>query len=100
MPANTISPNHYRGSPGAWRQRAARKGMDPNIFFPISDFVGGRGPKVDSEEVVYAKSICDVCVVRVQCLEFALSIRELDGVWGGTTGSNRKSILRRRGKTG
>ncbi len=54
-----------------WRQRAACRGADPDIFYPISD--------EDAEE---AQAICAGCDVRHLCLEWALSNREHDGVWG------------------
>lgn len=69
----------------AWRMRGACSGLDPSIFFPESDEL--------AEE---AKSICAECSVRVACLEHALSLREKDGVWGGTTARERRRIVRQR----
>jgi WhiB family redox-sensing transcriptional regulator len=37
--------------------------------------------------------------VREACLEFALETREAEGIWGGTTGRERRRILRQRRKT-
>ncbi len=72
----------------SWRQRGACRGLDPEVFYPISDD--------DSAE---AKSICGSCSAREQCLEYALSNREADGVWGGATERERRRILRQRRKT-
>ena len=71
--------------PMAWRQKAACRGVDPDIFFPVSD-----------EDAADAKAICASCSVRQACLEWALSVREKDGVWGGATERERRRIIRRR----
>lgn len=72
----------------AWRERAACRGVDPDIFYPVSE--------EDAEE---AKAICRSCSVREACLEYALSRRERDGVWGGATERDRRRILRQRRKS-
>jgi WhiB family redox-sensing transcriptional regulator len=69
----------------AWRQRAACRGVDPDIFYPVSE-----------EEAEDAKSICASCPVLETCLEWALTNRERDGVWGGATERERRRIVRRR----
>jgi WhiB family transcriptional regulator, redox-sensing transcriptional regulator len=71
-----------------WRQHAACRGLDPEIFYPVSD--------EDAEE---AKFVCDQCPVRQLCLEHALSNRERDGVWGGMTERERRRIVRQRRKS-
>jgi WhiB family redox-sensing transcriptional regulator len=69
----------------AWRLRGACRGVDPEIFYPVSE--------EDAEE---AKAICMACNVRETCLEFALDNRERDGVWGGATERERRRVLRQR----
>lgn len=69
----------------AWRQKAACRGVDPDIFYPVTE--------EDAEE---AKAVCAGCVVRQTCLEWALTNRERDGVWGGATERERRRILRQR----
>ncbi|HWG75033.1 MAG TPA: WhiB family transcriptional regulator [Acidimicrobiales bacterium] len=71
-----------------WRQRAACRGVDPDIFFPVSD-----------EEAEEAKAICAGCSVREACLEYALANREYDGVWGGATERERRRLIRQRRKS-
>jgi WhiB family transcriptional regulator, redox-sensing transcriptional regulator len=46
-----------------------------------------------------AKSICSMCHVQTVCLEYALSHREKEGVWGGATERERRRILRQRRRT-
>jgi WhiB family redox-sensing transcriptional regulator len=71
-----------------WRQHAACRGVEPDIFYPATD-----------EEAEVAKAVCDACPVRQPCLEYALSSRERDGVWGGATEKERRRILRQRRKS-
>ncbi|MGH8937160.1 MAG: WhiB family transcriptional regulator [Acidimicrobiia bacterium] len=68
----------------AWMERAACRGMDPALFFPLSD-----------EEAEAGLAVCRTCPVREECLEYALEARERYGIWGGTTERERKRILRR-----
>ena len=68
-----------------WRQRAACRGVEPDIFYPVSD-----------EEAEDAKAICGQCPVRHLCREWALTTREKEGVWGGATERERRRIIRRR----
>jgi WhiB family redox-sensing transcriptional regulator len=68
-----------------WRQRAACRGVDPDIFYPVSD-----------EDAEDAKAICRLCPVQEKCLEWALANREREGVWGGATERERRRIIRRR----
>ncbi|HXY44652.1 MAG TPA: WhiB family transcriptional regulator [Acidimicrobiales bacterium] len=71
-----------------WRQRAACRGLDPDIFYPVSD-----------EDAWEAKAVCDACPVRQPCLEHALAGREREGVWGGLTERERRRVLRQRRRT-
>lgn len=69
----------------SWKLAGAWRAADTDLFYPSSD--ADAGP---------AKAVCDACRVRDQCLEYALLVREPEGVWGGTTFAERRSILRRR----
>ena len=72
----------------AWRQQSACRGVDPDVFYPVSE-----------EEAVEAKAICAVCPVREPCLDYALTNREREGVWGGATERERRRMLRQRRKS-
>jgi len=74
----------------SWREFARCRGVDPEVFYPVSD---------DDDAADEAKSICALCPVREPCLEYALSTREKNGVWGGLTERERRRVLRRRRKT-
>lgn len=71
-----------------WRQQAACLGLDPDIFYPVSD-----------DEAEDAKAICAHCPVRQTCIEYALANREREGVWGGYTESERRRLIRQRRKS-
>lgn len=68
-----------------WRQHAACRGLDPEIFYPGDD-----------DEAERAKAVCNQCSVRDVCLEHALGSREREGVWGGATERERRRIIRQR----
>ena len=40
-----------------------------------------------------AKAVCQVCPVRVECTEYAMTIREPYGIWGGLTETERRHAL-------
>ncbi|WP_436793325.1 WhiB family transcriptional regulator [Actinospongicola halichondriae] len=61
------------------------RGVDPDIFFP------DRG-----DSLAPAKAVCAECIVRDECLEYALANGERFGVWGGTSERERRRIRRAR----
>lgn len=72
----------------AWRQHAACRGVDPEVFYPVTD-----------DEAETPKAICGACTVRHGCLDWALANKERDGIWGGATEKERRRMLRQRRKT-
>lgn len=66
-----------------WWLRGACRGMDVAIFFPVS--------KHDVDTPM-ALMTCRGCPVRRQCLEYAVSIPSLDGIWAGTSDRDRERI--------
>lgn len=73
-----------------WRYKAACIGEDTALFFPI----GTTGPAL--AQVERAKAICQECIVVLQCLEWALENNQQDGIWGGLSEDQRRSLRRRR----
>lgn len=45
-------------------------------------------------EAAIAVAICRVCPVNAECLDYALTTGQPEGVWGGTTPSERRRIAR------
>jgi WhiB family redox-sensing transcriptional regulator len=72
-----------------WRTRAACRGEDPELFFPI----GTTGRDYDAQ-VEEAKTVCRGCPVRIECLDWAYRTRA-DGIWGATTEQERAAARRR-----
>lgn len=66
-----------------WEDHARCLQYDPEIFFATRARAERR-----------AKSICDRCPVRAECLAFALQARVEFGVWGGMNGKERRAMLR------
>ena len=76
-----------------WRDRAACKGPETALFFPPTSTE--RRDEREAREL-RAKSICRVCPVQRECLEYALTYRIDHGVWGGCSERERRRILRSR----
>lgn len=68
-----------------WQDHANCLGVDPDLFFPE------RGASTRE-----AKEVCRGCVVREDCLEFALANGEKFGIWGGLSERERRRIRRAR----
>jgi WhiB family redox-sensing transcriptional regulator len=56
-------------------------------FSRRGNFHPGRG-----ESTAPARAVCASCLVRPECLTYALEQGMDDGVWGGTTGKDRRAI--------
>ena len=67
-----------------WRDRAACRDVDPDVFFPI----GTSGASL--LQIDEAKQICRTCPVCGPCLRWALDSGDA-GVWGGTTEDERRN---------
>jgi WhiB family redox-sensing transcriptional regulator len=68
-----------------WQDDANCLGVDPDLFFPE------RGASTRE-----AKEVCRGCVVREECLEYALANGEKFGIWGGLSERERRRIRRQR----
>jgi WhiB family transcriptional regulator, redox-sensing transcriptional regulator len=69
----------------SWQNYANCLGVDPDLFFPE------RGASTRE-----AKEVCRGCVVREDCLEYALRNGEKFGIWGGMSERERRRIRRQR----
>jgi len=70
-----------------WQLRGLCRGNHAHLFFPPSTFE--RKDERQRREI-RAKSICQVCPVQSECVEYAMDIREPYGIWGGLTESDRR----------
>jgi WhiB family redox-sensing transcriptional regulator len=68
-----------------WMEQANCRDVLPETFFPEPGTQGR-----------LAARICSGCLVKGQCLEYALHFRINHGIWGGTSERERKRIAARR----
>jgi WhiB family transcriptional regulator, redox-sensing transcriptional regulator len=73
-----------------WVHRARCKDEDPELFFPV----GTTG--TSSLQTAMAKTVCGLCDVRAECLEWALATGQDSGVWGGLSEEERRALRRAR----
>lgn len=72
-----------------WQLHAACRGTDTSVFYhPENE----RGPARQRREQ-QAKQICGLCPVVASCLDWALTMREPYGVWGGLSTDEREALL-------
>jgi WhiB family redox-sensing transcriptional regulator len=78
------------GRGGDWRQRAACRQADPELFFP-TERSGGY-----THQVTRARELCAGCQVRQPCLETALhgpqAHNDRHGIFAGTTAKQRSTL--------
>ena len=79
-------------SPGVeWRENAACLPYPAVVFFGMDD---SETPAERGAREQQAKSICEVCAVKKECLEYAVTSKESYGIWGGMTEVERKAYSR------
>ena len=76
----------------SWLAGAACRGMDAPLFFGPDDETR---PEREIREAK-AKAVCQLCLVRGQCLDFAIGNSVGYGVWGGLNQEERARERRRR----
>ncbi|MHB8190534.1 MAG: WhiB family transcriptional regulator [Ferrimicrobium sp.] len=64
-----------------WHMLASCRGRDPRVFFPERGATG-----------TSARAICLSCLVREQCLDYAIRNDERFGIWGGFSERERRRI--------
>lgn len=74
-----------------WRLQSACRNVDPDLFFPPDDEREGLNRTRREQR---AKAVCWECPVSGNCLNQALE-RSEQGVWGGLSEEERKSVKRR-----
>jgi WhiB family transcriptional regulator, redox-sensing transcriptional regulator len=77
-----------RWAPVDWHEAGSCRDSDPNLFYPI-----GRG-RAALEQTEEAKAICRTCPSREPCLDFAVTSRQMLGIWGGTSAEERRQLIR------
>ena len=70
----------------SWQERSLCAQTDPEAFFPEKG-----GSTRD------AKRVCAACLVRQECLDYAMDNDERFGIWGGLSERERRRLRRERG---
>lgn len=78
--------SQYAGRPLGWQEQS--KCAEPN-YVKYRDLFFSEDP----EDILDAKSICETCPVRRQCLSWALDNKEIWGVWGGRDENEIRTTL-------
>lgn len=74
-----------------WQDRARCRAADHELFFhPAGEPDDRRAPRE-----LAAKRICAACEVQGECLAFAVSTKQADGIWGGATEGERRGAADR-----
>jgi WhiB family transcriptional regulator, redox-sensing transcriptional regulator len=89
MSTSTAAARPARGHRPDWRDAAACRDADPELFFPDGDTRSARA------QLKTAKLICRGCPVTAVCLSWALASGQEAGIWGGLTEHERHSLHRR-----
>ena len=70
-----------------WREAAACLDVPEDVsFFP---------DKEDLRAIAKAKAICATCPVADECLTWAIESKQAEGIWGGHTPKERRTLRRR-----
>ncbi len=72
-----------------WRELAACRNSDPELFFPV----GTTGPALG--HIDSAVTICKQCPVIDECLLYALETNQEFGVWGSYPEDDRRRLRKR-----
>ena len=73
-----------------WYGRAACRGPQTVVFYPPDT---GEQRDERRRRETQAKAICKQCTVMGRCLEFAVARREIHGIWGGTSETERRVLI-------
>lgn len=85
-----INPDDFPDIPGYdepinnWRDQAACLQTDPELFFDTTE-----------NGIRRAKQVCEKCLSKIACLEYALATNEEFGVWGETSEDERAALKSR-----
>jgi WhiB family redox-sensing transcriptional regulator len=77
----------------SWRIFAECRGESATYFFAPAHFE--RKPEKDAREGA-ARALCRRCPVREECLDYAMTVDEPHGIWGGLNELERRRLQRKR----
>lgn len=71
-----------------WPEQAACRGDGTDRHWPV----GEEDSEGYQRQAGEALDVCAWCPVRAECLRYALSAGEDEGIWGGTTPAERRRL--------
>jgi WhiB family redox-sensing transcriptional regulator len=74
-----------------WRELAACRGADPELFHPVGYAWEGEG---NAARARAALAVCAVCPVQLECLSEAVELGDVFAVLGGTLPAERRDLAR------
>ncbi|MCW2527289.1 MAG: WhiB family transcriptional regulator [Pseudonocardiales bacterium] len=74
-----------------WQIQAACRGLDPTLFFQKTN-ARGRTKRMTEAR---ARAVCAKCPVVAECLNWALTVNEPYGMWGGLSPEERQQLSSR-----
>ena len=74
-------------TPGAWWGLAVCQAAEPDLFFPIP------AEGLAENDAARARAVCEQYRVRAKCLDYALATRQVPGIWGGLTETERQPLF-------
>jgi len=77
----------------SWRVHGLCRDDEAVYFFAPPHFE--RKPEKDAREG-QARALCGACPVRDECLDYALTLQEPHGIWGGLNELERRRLSSRR----
>lgn len=76
------------------KEASCANAPEPDMWFP--ERVPGMRDWSYTPSAKLARSICDSCPARLECLDYALTFSNLDGIWGGLDPDERARIQQAR----
>lgn len=80
-----------------WGRCRSSYGERTDLFFGDDSGPDARKEQGRRGRIKIAKSLCAECLVKDECLEFALRNNEKFGIWGGMTERERRKERKARG---
>lgn len=79
----------------AWRKYAKCAGQDTETYYPPRNRDTYKPIADVSKGLCKGRDGAPECVVRAQCLTYALSTNEPHGIWGGLSHRERNALLKK-----
>lgn len=76
-----------------WQFEGACNGADTESFF-LDENMRGKNKRIREQKAI---AICNTCPVKQTCLDHALMVPEVYGIWGGMNEERRHELVKNSG---